>query len=55
MTSKDLKNKTKTDKILEEYNAKLSELKRERDKIVSDFIGFLREKKLEEIKKSLNK
>jgi F0F1-type ATP synthase membrane subunit b/b' len=47
--------RAKTDKILEEYNAKLADLKTERDKIVSDFVGFLREKKLEEIKRSLNK
>lgn len=55
MTRKYPENGMKTDRILEEYNAKLSDLKKERDKIVSDFVGFLREKKIEEVKKSLDK
>lgn len=55
MDGKKSENNAKTDKILEGYNSKLADLKKERDMIVSDFVGFLREKKLEEVKKSLDK
>lgn len=43
------------DEKIENYSKKLSELKKERDEIVSDFIGFLRKKKIENIKKTLEK
>lgn len=46
-------NKKRTDKVLEKYNMELAELEKERDSIVSDFVGFLRDKKLKEIKKTL--
>ncbi|MFA5249688.1 MAG: hypothetical protein WC397_04115 [Candidatus Paceibacterota bacterium] len=53
MNGDNQKNKKRTDKVLEKYNMELAELEKEREKIVSDFVGFLRDKKLKEIKKTL--
>lgn len=53
MNGDNQENKKRTDKVLEKYNMELAELEKEREKIVSDFVGFLRDKKLKEIKKTL--
>jgi hypothetical protein len=37
------------------YDARMVELKRKRDEIISDFLELLKEKRLEEIRNSLRK
>ena len=39
--------------VLVKYNAKMSILKQKRDKIISDFLETLKEKKFEELRNSL--
>jgi len=45
--------KQKIDAIKQKHLSRLSQLKTRRDKIISDFTEVLKQKKLEEIKKSI--
>lgn len=45
--------KKQVDDILAKYGAKMVVVKQKRDKIISDFLEVLKEKKLEELRNSL--
>lgn len=49
-----LEKKAEIDKIFDDFTSKMNKLKQERDKVVSDFLDTLKEKHIEEIKKTLN-
>lgn len=53
MTSDNLQKKKQIDDILAKYTAKMTAVKQKRDKIISDFLEILKEKKLEELRNSL--
>lgn len=53
MTNDNLRKKKQVDDILAKYNARMAVVKQRRDKIISDFLEVLKEKKLEELRNSL--
>jgi len=53
MTNKNLQKKKEIEKIVAEFAAKFSVLKKKRDDIVADFLDALKEKKINELRKSL--
>ena len=53
MNSDNSQKKKVIDDTLAKYNAKMSALKQKRNKIISDFLEVLKEKKLEELRNSL--
>lgn len=53
MTKDNSQKKKAIDSILTSYNARIFALKQKRDKIISDFLVVLKEKKLEELRNSL--
>ncbi|MEI8123956.1 MAG: hypothetical protein WCG60_02180 [bacterium] len=53
MTDDNLQKKKQIDDILAKYTAKMAVVKQKRDKIVSDFLEVLKEKRLEELRNSL--
>ena len=53
MTNDNSQKKKAIDSILTNYNARIIALKQKRDKIISDFLEVLKEKKLEELRNSL--
>lgn len=55
MSNKNLQKKKEIEKIVKEFAAKFSVLKKKRDDIVADFLDALKEKKRDELKKSIKK
>lgn len=53
MTNKNLQKKKEIEKIVAEFATKFSALKKKRDDIVANFLDVLKEKKLDELRKSL--
>ncbi len=53
MTNDNLQKKKQIDDVLAKYSARIAVVKQKRDKIVSDFLEVLKEKKLEELRNSL--
>jgi len=53
MTNNNLQKKKQVDDVLAKYSARIAVVKQKRDKIVSDFLEVLKEKKLEELRNSL--
>jgi len=53
MANNNLQKKKQIDDVLAKYTAKMAVVKQKRDKIISDFLGVLKEKKLEELRNSL--
>ena len=53
MTNKNLQKKSEIEKIVAEFAIKFSKLKKRRDDIVASFLDALKEKKLDELRKSL--
>jgi len=53
MSNDNLQKKKVIDDVLVKYNARMFVLKQKRDKIISDFLEILKEKKLEELRNSL--
>lgn len=53
MPATNAQKKKQIDDALTKYNARMAALKQKRDKIVSDFLEVLKEKKLEELRNSL--
>lgn len=53
MTNDNLQKKKQVDGVLAKYSAKMAVVKRRRDKIISDFLEVLKEKKFEELRNSL--
>lgn len=53
MSATDLQNKTQIDAILNAYLSKLGELEKKRNKIVSDFLDILKEKRIKQIRDSI--
>ncbi|MCX6720045.1 MAG: hypothetical protein NTV36_02965 [Candidatus Staskawiczbacteria bacterium] len=49
-----MEKKVEIDNIFDDFALKMNKLKQERDKVVSDFLDTLKEKHIEEIKKTLN-
>mgnify|MGYP001620108676 CR=1 FL=1 len=55
MVNGNLQKKKAIDDILIKYNAKMSALKQKRDKIISNFIEALKEKKLDDVRRLLKR
>lgn len=53
MNNDNLQKKKQIDDVLAKYSARIVVVKQKRDKIVSDFLEVLKEKKLEELRNSL--
>lgn len=53
MINNNLQKKKQIDDALAKYTAKMAVMKQKRDKIISDFLEVLKEKKLEELRNSL--
>lgn len=53
MSKTNLQKKSEIDDIVVKYKIKFAGLKKRRDKIIVDFVEALRQKRLQEIKKSL--
>ena len=53
MPNNNSQKKKAIDTILANYNASMNTLKQKRDKIISDFLEVLKEKKLDELRNSL--
>jgi len=53
MSNDNLQKKKVIDDVLVKYNARMFVLKQKRDKIISDFLEILKEKKLTELRNSL--
>jgi hypothetical protein len=53
MTNDNLQKKKQIDDVLAKHSARIAVVKQKRDKIVSDFLEILKEKKLEELRNSL--
>lgn len=53
MTNKNLQKKKEIEKIVAEFAIKFSVLKKKRDDVVANFLEALKEKKLDELRKSL--
>lgn len=53
MANNNIQKKKEIEKVSTEFMAKLSSLKKKRDGIVANFLEILKEKKLDEIRKSL--
>ena len=53
MQNDNIQKKKQLDDALTKYNARMSVLKQKRDKIISDFLKILNEKKIAELRKQL--
>lgn len=53
MINNNLQKKNQIDDILAKYSARMAVVKQKRDKIISDFLEVLKQKKLEELRNSL--
>jgi len=53
MSNDNLQKKKQIDEVLIKYSTKITVVKQKRDKIISDFLEVLKEKKLEELRNSL--
>ncbi len=53
MASDNRQKKKKIDAVVVKYNARMAVLKQKRDKIILDFLKFLNEKKIVELRKQL--
>ncbi len=53
MANDNIQKKKQIDDVLVKYSARMAVVKQKRDKIISDFLEVLKEKKLEELRNSL--
>jgi hypothetical protein len=53
MSNNKLQKKKQIDDILAKYTAKMAVVKQKRDRIISDFLEVLKEKRLEELRNSI--
>lgn len=53
MSSSNVQKKKQIDDILAKHDARMAVVKQKRDKIISDFLEVLKEKKIEELRNSL--
>ena len=55
MLKSNFQKKQEVEKVVHEYELRMRELKQRRDKLVSDFSEVLKEKRLEELRKSIKR